>query len=145
MGEEHVVEVAGEEDEGVEAILHSLRYHMRRRSWSHRLRRHAVHQQTEPWARSSSSPDRSPRFSRTHAFSSLWIISIHRFACWVVVLFYHLVWEILRFLCFCWVVTLILNGAWLSWIFWFCVEAEIQCKLYFLSNISQTWTLFLAK
>lgn len=87
MGEEHVVEVAGEEDEGVEAILHSLRYHMRRRSWSHRLRRHAVHQQTEPWARSSSSPDRSPRFSRTHAFSSLWIISIHLLACWVVVLF----------------------------------------------------------
>ena len=70
---------------------------------------------------------------------------INCFACWVVVLFYQLIWEILRFLCFCWVVTLILNGAWLSWIFWFCVEAEIQCKLYFLSNISQMWTLFLAK
>lgn len=48
VGEKHDVEVASEEDEGVEAILHSLRYHMRRRSWSHRLRRHAVHQQAEP-------------------------------------------------------------------------------------------------
>lgn len=48
LGEEPDMEVAGEEDERVEALLHYVRHHMRRRPRDYRLRRDAAHQHSQP-------------------------------------------------------------------------------------------------
>jgi len=61
-----MLEVASEEDKGVQALLPCLCHHMRHRSRGDRVRRDAGHQHAQPRARSLSPLERLPWNSCTY-------------------------------------------------------------------------------